>query len=285
MPRTIIESTTTPTATGGTTVTSGSYKYHTFTASGTLTVTAPGKFEALIVSGGGSVGGTAGEDSTFSDITSYGGGEGKGYTGGVGGTGSSGGGAGGPAATSTIAASVGLGEGLTANKILTSLSDDLGHAGGGTSGTVAAGRTTGGGGGGASSAGGTGNITTGVGGDGGDGTSDYDAWLSATSQGVDEAGTRYICGGGGGGTGSGYTGGSGGLGGGGNGNSGSGNAGTTNTGSGAGGGTYAGGGGSGQPILVDELFLDTGDVTVTVGAGGSGTPNGGSGLVIIRYAV
>lgn len=42
-----------PAATGGTETTAGGYKYHTFTSSGTLTVTSAGTFEVLLVGGGG----------------------------------------------------------------------------------------------------------------------------------------------------------------------------------------------------------------------------------------
>ena len=40
-------------ASGGTEVTSGGYKYHTFTSSGTFTVDLAGLFEVLVIGGGG----------------------------------------------------------------------------------------------------------------------------------------------------------------------------------------------------------------------------------------
>ena len=42
-----------PVASGGTEVVAGGYRYHTFTSSGTLTVTSPGDLEVLMVAGGG----------------------------------------------------------------------------------------------------------------------------------------------------------------------------------------------------------------------------------------
>jgi len=50
-------------ATGGTVTTVGGYKYHTFTTSGTLTVTAGGAIEYLILAGGGGAGNNAGYGS------------------------------------------------------------------------------------------------------------------------------------------------------------------------------------------------------------------------------
>lgn len=110
----------------------------------------------------------------------------------------------------------------------------------------------GGGGGGAGVVGGTG--TVGVGGTGGNGLNTYSTWASATSTGA----SGYYAGGGGGGDGSGSAEGTGGAGGGGNGRGGSsgGSAGTANTGGGGGGGGYP---------STDGY-------------------NGGSGIVIIRYA-
>ena len=42
-----------PVASGGTEYTSGGYKYHKFTSSGTLTVSSGGALEALVIAGGG----------------------------------------------------------------------------------------------------------------------------------------------------------------------------------------------------------------------------------------
>ena len=102
------------TATGGTesTYSSGgiNYKVHTFTSSGTFTAEASGAVDYLVVAGGGSGGvysngsgytsGNPGSSSTFSTITSIGGGAGTGYSasypnrdGGSGGGGGSSGGA------------------------------------------------------------------------------------------------------------------------------------------------------------------------------------------------
>lgn len=109
------------------------------------------------------------------------------------------------------------------------------------------------GGGGASAAGESSGTTSGFAGDGGDGTSDFSAWLSAVSGSVtlgeESSGTYYICGGG---AGAGRTGvgatitATGGLGGGGN----TGNAGDANTG---GGGGNGGDGGSGFVIIRYEV--------------------------------
>ena len=43
-------------ATGGTVVTSGGYKYHTFTSNGTLAITGSKSIEYLIIAGGGGAG-------------------------------------------------------------------------------------------------------------------------------------------------------------------------------------------------------------------------------------
>lgn len=127
---------------------------------------------------------------------------------------------------------------------------------GGTGAAPGASGTGGGGGGGAGSAGGNGSGQTG--GNGGSGTSAYSAWASATGTGV----SNTYAGGGGasGGSGSAGSGGSGGGGGGRNyASPGNGTAGTANTGSGGGCGNVSGGPATGG--------------------------NGGSGIVIVRYAV
>ncbi len=112
-------------ATGGTVADVGGYRIHTFTTSGTFTVTNGGNVEALVVGGGGGAGGLVyvsslsvipgsytitvgaggagatsnggsapnGGDSIFSSITAKGGGGGGNYSGGSGATGGSGGGA------------------------------------------------------------------------------------------------------------------------------------------------------------------------------------------------
>ena len=50
-------------ASGGTEVTAGPYKYHTFTSSGTLTVSSGGIGEVLIVGGGGAGGSSGGSNN------------------------------------------------------------------------------------------------------------------------------------------------------------------------------------------------------------------------------
>ena len=57
------------TATGGTVVTSGGYKYHTFTSNGTLTVTTGGNVEVMLVAGGGGVTGDQGQGGGRSTST------------------------------------------------------------------------------------------------------------------------------------------------------------------------------------------------------------------------
>lgn len=275
---------------GGTEVTSGGYKYHTFTSSGTFTVTAPGTFEVLVIGGGG-----------------------------AGGNGGGGGGGAGGLSQQTIylptgATSVTIGAGATAvddgdisllNLIgSTSVCGSVTAVGGGSGGSRSAGfnnpenrgfdggsgggtskdsytkpagqpiitgqgnaggdaavqNTTsigGSGGGGAGAVGGQGNSSEQAG-DGGAGSNTYSTWATATSTGD----SGYYAGGGGGSTNSSTAGvnGSGGSGGGGDGglNNLAAQAGTANTGGGGGAGAFS---------------------TNTIGG------NGGSGLVIIRYAV
>ena len=50
-------------ASGGTELTSGAYKYHTFTSSGTLTVSSAGIGEVLLVGGGGAGGSDGGSNN------------------------------------------------------------------------------------------------------------------------------------------------------------------------------------------------------------------------------
>ena len=63
------------TATGGTIVQSGGYKYHTFTSSGNFVVTDGGGIEVLLVAGGAG-GGAGGGDSGWGGYTSHTGGGG-----------------------------------------------------------------------------------------------------------------------------------------------------------------------------------------------------------------
>jgi hypothetical protein len=281
-----------PYATGGDTImTDGTYWYHAFLASGTFTP-ATGKSlscDVVVVAGGGGGGGGS-----------------PGYTGG------GGGGAGGARALSALSVSsattVTVGAGGTggasavsnatagSNSIFSSLTStgggyganygNVGNNGGSGGGGSTDGTSTfaggisspvtspvqgfaggsalpsgnpfsGGGGGGAGAVGTTGNNT--AMGNGGAGLNTWSSYLSTTGLGV----SGYIAGGGGGGgdRANPATGGTGGSGGGGNGNNNSaGVAGTANTGGGGGGGAR----------------------TITVAMPGG---NGGSGLVIVRYAV
>ena len=267
-------------ATGGNIITTdGTYWYHAFKASGTFTPSVALTADVLVIAGGGSSGA-----STGGNYTSGGGGAG-GYlkhasqsltatnytvTIGGGGTGTSvgtnNGNQGSNSQFASLTASVGGGFGgangsgnggsgggsSVGNATGGTATSGQGFAGGG--GGSGAANYTGGGGGGAGAIGSNG--TSSNGGAGGAGTNADSSWLTATGTGV----SGYVAGGGGGaswGAGLGGVGGSGGGGlGGGNSTQGAGVAGTVNTGSGA------GGGGNGY-------------------AGGAG----GSGLVIVRYAV
>lgn len=239
-----------PVASGGVVVTSGGYKYHTFTSSGTFTVTDPGLVDVLLVAGGGGgsrggggagavllfenyyvfsgsntatvgTGGSTGNPggvSKFEELIAPGGGSGGAYEF-IGNSGPCGGGSG------AGDGSVGAGQVLPG----------FGFRGGsGEANEPGTGRSGGGGGMGAVGANGS------SGGNGGAGTDEYSTWATATSTGD----SGYFSGGGGGSSGSG------GIGGGGN----AGSNGDANTGGGGGGSTSSGG-------------------------------NGGSGLVIVRYEV
>lgn len=238
------------TATGGTITTDGNFKVHTFTSSGTFTVTAgSGMVEYLVVaggggggnasansSGGGGAGGvlvgsqsvspnaytvtvgaggapsTSGNNSVFDTITATGGGAGSpGNTTGVAG-GSGGGGSGNTAAHAGGAGTVGQG-----------------FAGG-----TGSGSNGGGGGGGKGGVGADGSGTT-----GGNGGPGYVSSISGSS-------VTYASGGGGGGSGAGGTAP---AGGGGNGGGATGSNATANTGGGGGGGGTGGSGGSGVVII------------------------------------
>lgn len=257
-------------ASGGTEVTSGGYKYHTFTSSGTLTVSTAGVCEVLAVGGGGgghqndlynAGGGGAGGLVNFTNLyltaTSHT------ITIGAGGTGAPNAAVISPSGSESLIGSIvtavgGGGGGANAN------ADEFGGKGGSGGGSSAAragapgvsgqgndggGGSGGGGGGGAGAAG----VGTSSGGHGGVGL-DFSTWATATSTGD----SGYYAGGGGGGDTGGPTLGNGGTGGGGN-------AASATTG-GAGSANTGGGGGAG---------VNTGS------AGG----NGGSGIVIVRYAV
>ena len=276
-------------ATGGTITTSGAYKIHTFTSSGTFTAEAPGTVDYLVVAGGGGGGsqngggggaggfrtatgfsvtsqaytitvgaggatstgqsvGNSGSDSVFSSITSTGGG-------------------GGAADDSYPGVNGGSGGGSIKNAVAGTGVAGQGNAGG-QGGTSFGGSTQqhcGGGGGGA---GAVGNNSSSGGGNGGAGTQSS----------ID--GTNYYYSGGGGGathpSGGGGTGGAGGGGGG-----------TTLSGTGGAGGAGRNAGGSGS-----NSDGDAGSGGVNTGGGGGGGRGttdlggaGGSGIVIIRYAI
>lgn len=258
-------------ATGGTITTDGNFKVHSFTSSGSFTITSgSGTVESLVVAGGGGGGGQVGGGGGAGGFkyttpgANYVAGT---YTvtvggGGAGSAGSSANGSNGSNSVFDTITSTGGGGGSyfgggngAAGGSGGGAGGQVGSTGGGASpsGQGSAGgngdsggtNRAAGGGGGASAVGGNGN-TNGNSGNGGSGTSN-----SITGSAVTYAG------GGGGGNGSGTGGaGTGGAGGGGNGSAtGSGAAATANTG--------GGGGGSGS-------------------AGGNGG-NGGSGIVILRY--
>lgn len=253
-------------ATGGDIVaTDGTYWYHAFKASGTFTPTSALSCDYLVIAGGGgggNAGGGAGGYRLISSqsltATGYSVTVGAGGAGGVPGvagsnsvfnsTTSTGGGGG--AVNGGNAGNGGSGGGASV------VGSTVGSAGTGTSGqgnnggsgtAVAAGNYVSGGGGGAGAAGGnTVGLTCGA---GGAGKNSESSWLSVTGTGV----SGYIAGGGGA-------------------------AGNTTTSAGG-----AGGGGQGDNGT-------TGNGIANTGSGGGGgyaayLGNGGSGLVIVRYAI
>lgn len=258
------------TATGGTITTDGNYKVHTFTSSGTFTVTAGSEpIDILVVAGGGGGGGDGGGGGggaggyKYMTGVTYGTGA---YTvtvgaGGSGGASAGNGTSGGNSVFDVITSTGGgFGTYFAGGNGASGGSGGGGGGGAGQNGGAAspsgqgnAGGNganspprVGGGGGGCNAAGGNGTGSTS--GSGGNGCSNSITGSSVT-----------YAGGGGGGNGSGSSGqGSGGTGGGGNGSAnGSGSAGTANTGGGGGGGGPASSGFTGG--------------------------NGGSGVVIVRY--
>ena len=268
------------TATGGTESTSGGYKYHTFTSSGTFTAEASGSVDYLVIGGGGQGGGHYG-----GNYEGGGGGAGGYRTGSISVTAqqytitigagaaasqpagrnngasssfssitSVGGGAGGHGTQTGNSGGSGGGSGW----ITGGGTGGSGTSGQGNSGGIAGGSVNGGGGGGGAGAVGANGIN---GGNGGNGRNSESAWATATSSGV---GGYYAGGGAGGRHGSGSTegGGNPGLGGGGTGRSADGgtavSSGIANTGGGGGGHWHS---------------------APTTGA------SGGSGIVIIRYAI
>ena len=260
-------------ATGGTITNIGGYRIHTFTTSGTFTVTNAGDIEYLIVAGGGG----GGSNSSYSATGAGGGGGGGLSTGsiainaqtysviiGAGGSGKVGYGNGSPGGDSSAFTITTIGGGFGAGvsaaggsggsgggaSNASANSGGSGVPGQGNSGGAGFSGNGGGGGGGASAAGGFGD--NGIGGTGGAGSS------NSFRTGLAE----NYSGGGGGGGGTGGTGGGGGSGIGGQGGSTATSSnstnGTPNTGGGGGGGSY--------------------------GASAYGG-NGGSGIVIVRYPI
>jgi hypothetical protein len=259
----------TPKASGGNIVVSdGTYWYHAFTSSGIFTPTAPLTADILTIAGGGSGGGNlsggggagglvylSSQSISVASAVTVGAGGAQKLTGGEGNNGSNsqfasltaaiGGGGGGSINGSANGKNGGSGGGAYFGGSVGTAQSGQGNNGGG------AGQANGaGGGGGAGASGSSGGSYSG--GNGGAGVNTYSSWASATQTGVSGF---YAGGGGGGGDSSNGSGGSGGGGAAGN----NGTAGTANTG--------GGGGGSRQ-----------------VGStrwGGAG----GSGIVIVRYAV
>ena len=269
-----------PYATGGDTImTDGTYWYHAFLSSGTFTPQKGLSCDVLAIAGGGGGGAQAGGGggagglvylaSQSLSITNYT------VTIGGGGAGSSGSGKGSNGSNSQLGslttASGGGGGGTRPDNPAGS---NGGSGGGGSyesgaggtgsqgsaGGTGSAASGWGGGGGGATAVGGNAgasNIPGTTPGNGGAGSNTYSSWATATSTGV----SGYYAGGGGGGNDNSPQFGTGGAGGGGRGATGNGTAavaGTANTGSGGGGGGFG--------------------TTITGGTGGSG-------IVIVRYAV
>jgi hypothetical protein len=261
-----------PKATGGDTImTDGTYWYHAFLSSGTFTPATALSCDVLTIAGGGGgradVGGGGGAGgllySTSQSLTT------TGYTVTIGAGGALSAGQGNSGSNSSFAALTATGGG--GGNSVTGGAGGSGGGGGATGGTGTAGQGNNGGtgagsgfygqggGGGASAVGANGTTT--AGGAGGAGSNTYSTWLSATGTGV----SGYLAGGGGG----------------------SGDFRATNTGSGAGG---SGGGGAGSPNGSTAGVAGTANTGGGGGGGGYGAPAqnggaGGSGLVIVRYAV
>jgi hypothetical protein len=289
--------TSTPKATGGMVSQDNTYYYHTFVTSGVFTPTVALSADILVVAGGG--GGGMGQ---YANTPAGGGGAGgllgftsqslttTGYsvTVGAGGTkgiwnSSSGGSAatnGGNSQFAALTAAVGGGRGAGWSDNNTPFPANTGGSGGGGygqfSGTGAAGTSgqgnaggsssfsgsgyTSGGGGGAGAAGGSATSTT-VSGAGGVGSSTYSSWGLATFTGEIINGTVYFAGGGG------VSGASGGV---------------------PSSGGYGGGGAGAMPSPTSVAYSGLAN---TGGGGGSGlgqnyaiAGNGGSGVIIVRYA-
>jgi len=293
--------TSTAKATGGIVSSDETYWYHMFPFSSTFTPTEAITADILVVAGGGGGGGSAGGGGGAGGILGYAsqsltatsytvsigaGGTGGNNANGVAGgtsqfgalTAAAGGGYGGGGITNTAAnraggaGAAGGGGGGSGNDGSGTASGGTGTSpgyAGGTSGASPSGGNRCGGGGGGFGTAGSNVIASNTGGNGGNGVNTVTNWgaLSAVLTAVQLSPSGYLAGGGGGGSresswGGGFNG-SGGLGGGGLGDGSlrDGSAGTANTGSGGGGGHYG------------------------VTTGQSVGYNGGSGVVIIRYAV
>jgi hypothetical protein len=271
-----------PYATGGDTImTDGTYWYHAFLSSGTFTPAKALSCDVLQIAGGGGSnqgGGGAGGLRAFTSqsltTTGYtvtvgaGGtaGSGNGVTpGGIGNNSQFGaltvstGGGGGNAGVSGTGGAGGSGGGGAQDSATTTggaaSPSGQGNAGGGNGGYIGN-PYPGGGGGGAGAVGGnaTSNNQAGV---GGNGVSTYSSWGSVTSTGQNISGTYWYAGGGGGGMNN--------------------NAGSTSSGG-------NGGGGAGRGFSTAAI---AGTANTGGGAGGTGQGGaaGGSGIVIVRYAV
>lgn len=283
-----IESAKIPKATGGTIYTDGTYWYHTFKSSGLFSPTQSITADVLVVAGGGAGGlssasaggGGAGGVAYYSSqsliSTVYAVTVGGGGAAGVAGayyqyTFSPTNGNNSVFGSLTAAVGGGRGGGYGETNGLNGGSGGGGSTNSGTGGSPTSGQgnsggTAGnggnfysGGGGGAGGAGGAGTSGLAV---GGGGTSTYSSWGLATGTGQNVSGTYYYAGGGGGS--------SNGVGGGAGGNGGGGQGATANKVGGTNGTVSTGGGGGG------------GSNTESVAVTGS---QGGSGIVIVRYAV
>ena len=268
-----------PKATGGDTImTDGTYWYHAFLASGTFTPASALSCDVLVVAGGAGAG-----SGNSAGLTAGGGGAGglvysasasistaQTVTIGAGGaqavngsnsvfgsTTATGGGTGG-AGTNGAGVAGGSGGGAEGSGAVGAASPAGQGNAGGTGYTLSG--NAGGGGGGAGAVGG--NAAAGSAGNGGAGTNTYSSWLSTTGLGV----SGYIAGGGAGGL---YY--------------------TAGTGTNSSGGS--GGGGKGGTYWSGTVQQSPTAGTANTGSGGGGfglgvgSSAGGSGLVIVRYAV
>jgi hypothetical protein len=283
----------TPKATGGTITQDATYTYHTFGASGTFTpqqaltadilVVAGGGGSGRIITGGGGAGGLlnfASQSLTATGYTVTVGSGGSGRTSNSYGAGNNGNDSqfgaltlvkGGGTTTFTSAGSTGgSGGGASGGGgILSGGSATSGQGNAGGSATIVANNGAGGGGAGAVG----GSPTSTLGGSGGIGSSTYSSWGLATGTGQNISGTYYYAGGGGG------------------------SASVVGaTASNAGSGGYGGGGNGGYTNAPSTDNPGTAGAVNTGGGGGGASndytgynsntygQNGGSGIVIIRYA-